>query len=198
MRASSFGSTRNRRSDAVRDPLSATIIGWNSCRRPRRAASRACSTARSGTENARFFGHHLAEHDVQERDEQQRDDERDRADRPASGQPVSPSGTSSRWWIAGSETFRISSEQIVMPSWLGREHERRVLHRLERGLRARASPLSASGSICERRAEMTANSAPTKNALTSEQHDEPGDSRPVAHRRSPPSVGASSAGIGAA
>jgi hypothetical protein len=26
-------------------------------------------------------------------------------------------------------------------------------------------PFSASGSICERRAEMTANSAPTKNAL---------------------------------
>jgi hypothetical protein len=54
---------------------------------------------------------------VQVRDEHERDDERD-VDTTASDQPVSCSGTSSRWWIAGSDTFRISSEQIVMPSWL--------------------------------------------------------------------------------
>ena len=34
----------------------------------------------------------------------------------SSGQPVSANGTSSRWWIAGSETFRMSSEQTVMPN----------------------------------------------------------------------------------
>ena len=34
----------------------------------------------------------------------------------SSGSPVRFSGISSRWWIAGSDTFRISSEQMVMPS----------------------------------------------------------------------------------
>ncbi len=29
---------------------------------------------------------------------------------------VRPSGISSRWWMAGSETFRITSEQTVIPS----------------------------------------------------------------------------------
>jgi hypothetical protein len=34
----------------------------------------------------------------------------------SSGQPVSSSGISSRWWMAGSDTLRISSEHTVMPS----------------------------------------------------------------------------------
>jgi len=34
----------------------------------------------------------------------------------AYGRPMASNGTASRWWIAGSETFRMSSEQMVMPS----------------------------------------------------------------------------------
>ena len=54
---------------------------------------------------------------MQERHEHERDREGDARD-DVSGHPVSASGTSSRWWIAGSETFRMSREQTVIPSWL--------------------------------------------------------------------------------
>ena len=77
---------------------------------------------------------------------------------------VSPSGISSRWWMAGSETLRMSSEQMVMPSWLvaSMSVACSIAHSVVRAARL---PSSARGSIEERRAEMTANSAPTKNAL---------------------------------
>ena len=83
----------------------------------------------------------------------------------SAGRPVRPSGISSRWWIAGSDTFRISSEQMVMPSWLvaSMSVACSIAHS---AVFAARLPASASGSICERRAEMTANSAPTKKALT--------------------------------
>ena len=81
-----------------------------------------------------------------------------------SDSPVSPSGPASRWWIAGSETFRISSEQIVMPSCEVASMSVACSIAYS-AVFAEREPLSASGSICERRAEMTANSAPTKNAL---------------------------------
>ena len=83
----------------------------------------------------------------------------------SSGQPVRPSGTSSRWWIAGSDTLRISSEQTVMPSWLVASM-RVACSIAHSAVFAARDPASARGSICERRAEMTANSAPTKKALT--------------------------------
>jgi hypothetical protein len=82
----------------------------------------------------------------------------------ASGSPVRCSGISSRWWIAGSDTLRISSEQTVMPSWLVASI-RVACSIAKSAVCALRLPRSASGSTCDRRAEMTANSAATKNAL---------------------------------
>ena len=78
---------------------------------------------------------------------------------------VRPSGISSRWWMAGSETLRITSEHTVMPSWLVASISV-ACSMAQSVVFAALLPASALGSICERRAEMTANSAPTKNALT--------------------------------
>ena len=66
--------------------------------------------------------------------------------------------------MAGSETVRISSEQMVMPSWLvaSMRVACSIAHRV---VFADRLPSAARGSIWERRADMTANSAPTKNAL---------------------------------
>ena len=76
-----------------------------------------------------------------------------------------PSGISSRWWIAGSDTLRMTSEQTVMPSWLVASIS--VACSIAQSVVfAALLPASARGSICERRAEMTANSAPTKKPLT--------------------------------
>ena len=129
------------------------------------------SAARSGTEKEMFFGHHLAEHHVQEGHQHQGDDEGDDADH-VRRQRRQSERDSSRWWMAGSDTLRISSEQTVMPSWLVASIKRGVLHRVQRGLGGWL-PASARGSIWERRAEMTANSAPTKKALQGQQDDEP-------------------------
>ena len=74
-----------------------------------------------------------------------------------------------------------------MPSWLVASMSVACSIAYSAVLAAR-EPFSASGSICERRAEMTANSAPTKKALKA--------SRTTSHAipaqslidRSPPSV----------
>ena len=82
----------------------------------------------------------------------------------ASLHPVRLSGPSSRWWIAGSATFRISSEQIVMPSCEVASMSV-ACSMAYSAVFAVFDPRSASGSICERRAEITANSDATKKAL---------------------------------
>ena len=178
--ASFFGSTPNRRSTAFAIQLSVDDDRVEDLRHPHQRRREHQHRA-VGHREREVLGHHLAEHDVQVRHDQQRDDERDRRRRVPSASPVRPSGTASRWWIAGSETFRISSEQIVMPSWLVASMSVACSIAYSAVFAAR-DPFSASGSICERRAEMTANSAPTKNALNDQQHDQPGDSCPVAHR----------------
>ena len=98
--------------------------------------------------------------------------------------------------MAGSETFRISSEQIVMPSCERRQHQRGVLHRVQGGL---GRPRAALGERLDLRAarrddgELRAD----EEGVEREQNDEPCDSRPVAHERSPPSAAVgSSSGIG--
>ncbi len=91
---------------------------------------------------------------------------------------VRPSGISSRWWMAGSETFRITSEQTVMPSWLvaSMSVACSIAHRV---VFAALLPASAFGSICERRAEITANSAPTKKRVDHQEDGEPDDAGKV-------------------
>src|SRR6476661_4365995 len=67
--------------------------------------------------------------------------------------------------MAGSDTFRMTREQTVMPSWLVASM-RVACSMAQRVVFAALLPASARGSIWERRAEMTANSAPTKKPLT--------------------------------
>src|SRR6478752_3847474 len=67
--------------------------------------------------------------------------------------------------MAGSDTFRMTREQTVMPSWL--VASMRVACSMAHSVvLAALLPASARGSIWERRAEMTANSAPTKKPFT--------------------------------
>ena len=85
--------------------------------------------------------------------------------------------------MAGSETFRISSEQIVMPSWQVASMSVACSIAYSAVFAAR-DPFSASGSICERRAEMTANSDATKNPLNASSttsHARPAQSLIAAH-----------------
>ncbi len=63
--------------------------------------------------------------------------------------------------MAGSDTFKINSEQMVMPSWLVASIKV-ACSMAYREVCAARLPASALGSICERRAEMTANSAPRR------------------------------------
>src|SRR3712207_2997734 len=67
--------------------------------------------------------------------------------------------------MAGSDTFRITNEQTVMPSWLVASI-RVACSMAHSVVFAALLPASALGSICDRRAEMTANSAPTKKPFT--------------------------------
>ena len=160
--ASFSGSTRKMRSTPFAVALSAPMIGRNTVATATSGgASR--STARSGTENDRFFGT-ISPNTTCRNETIVSVTMNAIVPITCSGQPVRPSGTSSRWWIAGSETFRMSSEQTVMPSWLvaSMSVACSIAHR---AVFAERDPASARGSICERRAEMTANSAPTKKAL---------------------------------
>ncbi len=82
----------------------------------------------------------------------------------ASGRPTHASGRSSRCATAGSPRRPSRSEQIVMPSCdAASMRERSAPARST--VRAAAVPESAIASSRSRRAEMSANSAPTKNAL---------------------------------
>ena len=179
--ASSFGSTPKSRTAWLAIQFNATITGWNR-RETQTSGVASISTARSGTENARFFGTISPNTTC-------RYETRSRAIRNAivstiaSPSPVSPRGSASRWWIAGSETFKISSEQIVMPSCEVASISV-ACSIAYRAVFAARDPRSASGSICDRRAEMTANSAPTKNALNARSttsHARPAQSLTSAH-----------------
>ena len=153
---------RNSRSAALAMPLSTQITGWKTFDTHTSGGAR-ISTVRSGTEKAMFFAtispnttcRYVTISSVITKLT---------VPTAASGIPVSPSGTSSRWWIDGSETFRISSEQIVMPSCEVASISVACSMAYSAVFAARL-PFSARGSICERRAEITANSAPTKKAF---------------------------------
>ena len=80
------------------------------------------------------------------------------------GMPMAWNGVSSRCAIAGSTTASSSSEQIVMPSCAPASMSE-MFSIARSAVFARREPSWARGSTVLRRAEISANSAPTKNAL---------------------------------
>ncbi len=103
------------------------------------------STARSGTVNDRFFGT-ISPSTTWRNDTSTSVMTNAIVPIASSGSPVRCSGTSRRWWMAGSDTLRMSSEQTVMPSW--QVASMRVACSIAHSaVRARAEPASASGSI---------------------------------------------------
>ena len=82
--------------------------------------------------------------------------------------------------MAGSATCRISSEQTVMPSWAHASISE-TFSMARSVVWARLDPASARGSIWLRRADITANSAATKNALPTSSTASQSIPSPVAH-----------------
>ncbi len=80
----------------------------------------------------------------------------------------------------------MSSDATVMPSWLvaSMSVACSIAHS---AVRADRDPASAFGSICERRAEMTAKDAPTKKALTRSSRTTSQRDADVLHQESTPS-----------
>src|SRR5215213_2204954 len=94
----------------------------------------------------------------------------------ASVSPTASSTGSTRWAIAGSAIAPSRRLHTVMPSWLT-PMTREMFSIAERVMRAIREPACARGSIWLRRAEISANSAPTKNALPSSSN--PASTSPV-------------------
>src|SRR5689334_7390352 len=84
----------------------------------------------------------------------------------ASGSPSHANGRSMRWATAGSPRRPSSSELIVMPSWAAASMRERSALAFSTAA-APEVPARAMVSSRSRRAEISANSAPTKNALAS-------------------------------
>jgi len=80
------------------------------------------------------------------------------------GRPIAISGSSIACAIAGSATTPMPVEQMVIPS-CAHASMSETCSMAQSTVLADREPAAASGSICERRADMIANSAPTKKAL---------------------------------
>jgi hypothetical protein len=143
------------------------------------------ATATSGVDEHRAVGnrerqvlrHHLAEHDVQERHDDQGDRERDATDH-----------------LLGERRQRQRDLEQVVDRRLGhvedeqrahgdaelarREHERRVLHRPERGLRRPGSGFGARLDLRAPRGDDRELGA-DEERVDEQQHAEPGDTPPV-------------------
>ncbi len=161
--ASLFGCTRNSSRTPLAVLLRKMMIGRKIRDRNTSGGAR-MSAARSGTENDTFFGT-ISPITTWRKETITRVTTNAMIVVTLSAHPVRWSGTESRWWIAGSDTLRISSEATVIPSWLVASIIVACSIAYSVVFAARL-PASARGSICERRAEMIANSAATKNALT--------------------------------
>ena len=131
------------------------------------------------------LGDHLAQHDVQVDHDRQRDHERDRVQQRLRHVQRRASTGSTRCATAGSPTAPSTSEQTVMPSWLTPITSDMFSIARQRGPAIR-EPASARGSIWVRRAETSANSAPTKNALPSSSSAATSERGPAAHDAPPP------------
>ena len=159
---SSLGSTPNRRSTWLASQLSAAITGRRT-RPSHTSGGPNHSTARSGPATARFLGTISPSTTC-------RYTTMASASTNAMGcarlvlTPRACSGSSMRWAIAGSATRPRVVEQTVTPSWAHASMSE-TCSMAHSTVRARRLPASASGSMALRRAEMMANSAPTKNAL---------------------------------
>ncbi len=138
------------------------------------------STARSGIENERFFGT-ISPKITCRNDTISSATRNDTVSTTATVQCSASSGFETRSWMAGSDTFRISSEHTVMPSWVVASISVAcsIAHS---AVFAARDPVSARGSICERRAEMIANSARDEERVDEQQDDQPADPPPVTHR----------------
>ena len=107
--ASSLGSTPNSRTTAFATAFSDQITGRKT-REKSTSGGASSSAARSGTENDRFLG--TISPSTTCRNVTSASATTKATPRSLSADSaVRPSGTSSRWWMAGSETLRISSEQ---------------------------------------------------------------------------------------
>ena len=160
--ASSFGSTPKSRTAALARPFSAQMIGRRT-RETMTSGGASSSAARVGTENDRFLGT-ISPSTTCRNVTSSSATTNDTRPTVSLGQPGRAERSSNRWWIAGSETLRMSSEQMVMPSCevASISVACSIAHSVVRAARL---PPSASGSTCERRAVTTANSAPTKKAF---------------------------------
>jgi hypothetical protein len=101
------------------------------------------------------------------------------------GTPSGASGPSSRCAITGSASAPSPRPHTVMPNWApaissGSSWPARST------VRALATPVAASASICSRRAVSMANSAPTKNALPASSSTVTGSASRVLMARPPP------------
>ena len=161
--ASSFGATRNNRRTLLAIQFSTQISG-RTTRDTITSGGASRSAALSGTEKAMFLGT-ISPNTTWRNVTSTKAMTKATVVTIEGVSPVQLSGYSSRWWIAGSETFKMTNEQTVMPSWLVASINvaRSMAHKVVAAARL---PAAARGSICERRAEITANSAPTKKALT--------------------------------
>ena len=161
---SSFGSIRISFRMWFADQLSATITGFTS-RAMNISGGASSRAALSATETEMFFGT-ISPMVTCRKVTSSRATAKATMSAISTGMPTASSGTAIRWWIAGSATCRISSEQTVIPS-CAQASINETFSMARRVVCARLDPASASGSIWLRRADMTANSAPTKKALPS-------------------------------
>ena len=161
--ASFFGSTLNSRTTPFAVAFSARMTGRSTVAK-NTSGGASNSAARSGTENERFLGT-ISPNTTCRNDTITSAMTKAIVAVAASDSPIRVSGISRTWWMAGSDTFRISSEQTVMPSWLVANISVAcsIAHSV---VFAAPWPASARGSIWDRRAEITANSAATKKAFT--------------------------------
>ena len=112
--ASFFGSTPTRRTAPLAIAFNATITGRNTVATATNGVAR-MSTARSGTENEMFLGT-ISPSTTCRNDTITSVMMKAIVPVTSTFQPVRCSGPSSRWWMAGSDTLRISRLAMVMPS----------------------------------------------------------------------------------
>jgi hypothetical protein len=133
-----------------------------------------------GDREGEVLRHHLAEHHVQERHQHEGDRERHRVDhgiRPSDGVHRHREQVVDRRLGHVQDQQRADRDAELR----GREHERRVLHRVQSGLRRTRSLLGARLDLRAARGDDGELGA-DEEGVAEQQHHEPDDPRPVAHR----------------